>query len=768
MEKIHDFTAVRQLWGDVATKIDNNFAELAGKTGMLADLGKVASDEEAFSQAAVLAGNTGVCLICWHTDIESGYILQSAITPSVVMQLRLATDANGTSYMRKVQNGEASGWTEWPAGGVDEPSVEADADTVTLKNGADALYELAGASEEKAGIVTADDYSRMLNTQVVEMGDVPDEEGLIEKIKILCEYSTPRIVVYERGKGDKTTYYQGWLMLFNNVSGIKKHVVCFEASGNDTSYKNFSVYNFKWNENWEYVNKFELGDGAVAQEALEAANSAQQTAETAKSTADTAKQTAEGAKASAEGLTGEVTELGQQLDEVAADATGATDGLQQFMTQGILTQAPFPRATAAASGSFAAVGGDAPLKDGEIIPWTGWLTLVLCYTTTDSAAKVKLTGYAGPTLGKCELIGETAVAASEEPRVVRITGEHDYNPKRNGAPDACMDGSSYHVNVEVKSPNAGFTMLWAVVYESDEYGNPRRRGGSLREQIEGTLQSCPALALGRGTTTATVYNEKTGWFEVNGLVDMTFDDCLLVLNDFPAKTAINSLNNDFISHARTNNALQGIYNSGVNFNFYNDGGETLALGPQLRSSMSGFLNQNNNNNLIAILSYIRFQGANISAGSSLFCEKLESLAIKNISGSYSFAKNPSLSWDTWKYLIDNAAEGISEEGITVTVHADVYAKMTGGTVDDWGSLGTLASEKGVKLVSFGESGYPFLTRVLWHGYKRLENKINAATSGDIIYIHPDDRQKISAAQQDNWGTLVTLAAEKNITFAQAE
>ena len=98
----------------------------------------------------------------------------------------------------------------------------------------------------------------------------------------------------------------------------------------------------------------------------------------------------------------------------------------------------------------------------------------------------------------------------------------------------------------------------------------------------------------------------------------------------------------------------------------------------------------------------------------------------------------------------------------------MYAKLTGGTVDDWGSLGTLASEKGVKLVSFGESGYPFLTCVLWHGYKRLENKINEAVSGDTIYIHPDDRRKISAAQKDNWGTLVTLAAEKNITFAQAE
>ena len=790
MEKIHDFTDVRRLWGDVATKIDNNFAELAGKTGALADLGRVASDDEAFAQAAVLAGNTGVCLISWHTDIESGYILQSAITPNVVMQLRLATDVTGKSYMRKVQNGEAGEWEEWPSGGVDEPSVEADADLVTLKNGDTHLFEIGGATEERAGIVTADDYSRMLNKQVVNMGDVPNEEGLIEKIKILCDLNTPRIVVYERGKGDGATYYQGWLMLYNNVNGLKKHVVCFEASGNDTSYKNFSVYNFKWNENWEYVNKFELGDGAVAQEALEAANSAKttataaqrtaetanstagaaktaaegaaadaataksdaatakstaetasqtaetakSTADTAKSTADTAKQTAEGAKASADGLTGDVTAMGLS-QSFLADYAGSGEPV--------------------AAGASAVSVLTSTLQSGELVPWHGWFTLVACYTTEDAGAQL---GAVGTHEGSAEqvIVPMTRVSAGER-AVARLTADP-------GTRTVTLEGGDA-VEVRKLTTSGALTLHWAILYESDEYGNPRRRGGSLRAQIEGTLQSYTVSALGTSALTATVYNEKTGWFEVNGLVDMTFDDCLLVLKDFPAKTAISSLNNDYISHARTNNALQGIYNVGINFNFYNDGGETIALGPQICSSMFGYLYGNNNNNVRAILSYIRFTSANINNTTPLNCKNLESIAIKNISGSFSFAKCPSLSWDSWKYLIDNADEGIADGGITVTVHADVYAKMTGGTVDNWGSLGTLAEEKGVKLVAYGESGYPFLTRVLWHGYKRLENKINAAKSGDVIYLHPEDRQKIASAQKDDWAALVTAGAEKNISFA---
>lgn len=803
MEKIHDFTDVRRLWGDVATKIDNNFAELAGKTGALADLGRVASDDEAFAQAAVLAGNTGVCLISWHTDIESGYILQSAITPSVVMQLRLATDANGTSYMRKVQDGEAGKWTEWPTGGVDEPSVEADADTVTLKNGDTHLFEIGGATEEQAGIVTADDYSRMLNKQVVNMGDVPNEEGLIEKIKILCDLNTPRIVVYERGKGDGATYYQGWLMLFNNVNGLKKHVVCFEASGNDTSYKNLCVYNFnhKGTDAWEYVNKFELGDGAVAQEALEAAGAAQttaegaqrtaetanttagaaktaadgavkdaqaaqtaassasqtantasqtantakqtadtakstadtakQTADTAKSTADTAKQTAEGAKASAEGLTWDVTAMGLS---------------QSFLADYAGTGEPV------AAGAEAVSVLTSTLKKDELVPWHGWFTLVACYTTEDANAQICAVGKHGESAEQV-IVPLTKVSAGE-----RVVAKLTADP---GTRTVTLEGGDA-VEVRKLTTTGALTLHWAILYESDPYGNPRRRGGSEREMIEGVLNSYVNTGIHTGGISKARYNERTGWFEVNGLTDMTFDDCLAVLGDFAPKVKIEALNNDFTSSARTNNALQGIYDSRINFNFVNGCGEVICLGPQLRDNLFGFLYNNSNNGVIAILSYIRFQSNFTQGTSEINAVNLETVDFRDLHTNLSVKNLASLSYETFRFMIEFATNSAA---ITVTVHADVYGKMTGGTVDDWGSLGTLAEGKGVKLISYGESGYPFLTRVLWHGYKRLENKINAAKSGDVIYIHPDDRRKITEAQRDDWAALVTAGAEKQISFA---
>ena len=522
---------------------------------------------------------------------------------------------------------------------------------------------------------------------------------------------------------------------------------------------------------------------STAETASQTAETAKSTADTAKSTADTAKQTAEGAKASAEGLTGEVTELGQkveevsataneaqkgvtelgqQLDEVSADATGATDGLHQFMTLGILTQAPFPRATAEASGSFAAVGGDAALKDGEIIPWTGWLTLVLCYQTTDSAAKVKLTGYAGPTLGKCELIPETAVAASEEPRVVRITGEHDYNPKRIGSPDACMAGSSYHVNVEVKSPNAGLTMLWAVVYESDEYGNPRRRGGSLRQYIETFQTKLKGIGIEHP-----VYNENTGFFEANGLTDLTFDDMCAINSAGIVTISSSSLYSS--NKVRTNLISAPYHTISSNSQFFQTfqcyGNNSMEV-----FVMYGYGNSNINlnirdygfsgNKLRAILATIKTSGSRALTN----MPKLETVYIK-VDADKNFSYTDLISYDSLTYMINGS---INSSAITITVSSAVYSKLSGSTVENWGSLATLASGKNITLLAKGDTGYPFLTEVLWHSYAALQKKINDATNGSTIYIHKQDKQKITSSQQDNWGTLVRLAAEKNITFAQAE
>lgn len=464
-------------------------------------------------------------------------------------------------------------------------------------------------------------------------------------------------------------------------------------------------------------------------------------------------------------------------DSVRSDVAKISDTLSEYMSAGYLT-APFPRVSFVANDDFTGKQ-NVPLKDGEIIPWTGWLTMVLCYKTTDSAAKVKLTGYAGPTLGKCELIAETAVAASEEPRVVRITGEHDYNPKRNGSPDACMDGSSYHVNVEVKSPNAGFTMLWAVVYESDEYGNPRRRGGSERE----LLTRCNCIQIHDGITSTDTfinkylwskpaYNDNTGLFEMNGLVDLTWNDMRDIVENDPFDLSTPQTAGGVANAIRTYKTSRRHYNISASANvkyanYLQSKNEVFAVpspGYDMRQLTDTNASFYGNSNLRAILCVV-----NPSANPFELSTRIETFIFKELNKDITISASDYISYDSLAYMIDKAT---NSSAITVTVSATIYAKLSGSTIENWGDLKVLAGTKNVKLVAKGDAGYPFLKNVLWHSYAALNKKITDAANGDTIYINTADRYKLGdddrGAQADNWGTLVTLAAEKNITFAQAE
>ena len=58
------------------------------------------------------------------------------------------------------------------------------------------------------------------------------------------------------------------------------------------------------------------------------------------------------------------------------------------------------------------------------------------------------------------------------------------------------------------------------------------------------------------------------------------------------------------------------------------------------------------------------------------CYALESVLIYCLSVPISFAWSPKLSLDSVKCMIDNA---VSAAAITVTVHPDVFAKLTGDT-----------------------------------------------------------------------------------------
>ena len=67
------------------------------------------------------------------------------------------------------------------------------------------------------------------------------------------------------------------------------------------------------------------------------------------------------------------------------------------------------------------------------------------------------------------------------------------------------------------------------------------------------------------------------------------------------------------------------------------------------------------------------------SGAFDFCQSLEEVRIKNLAKSLNLASSPKLSLDSLAFMVENAA---NTTAITVTVHADVFAKLTGDTTNE--------------------------------------------------------------------------------------
>ena len=90
--------------------------------------------------------------------------------------------------------------------------------------------------------------------------------------------------------------------------------------------------------------------------------------------------------------------------------------------------------------------------------------------------------------------------------------------------------------------------------------------------------------------------------------------------------------------------------------------------------------------LKSVLGYLVLKGFAIMQSVPL----LQDIRIKSLADNFSIPDSPLLSLESMQYLINNAA---NTSAITVTVHADVYAKINDETNTDWHALLTLAQEK---------------------------------------------------------------------------
>ena len=188
------------------------------------------------------------------------------------------------------------------------------------------------------------------------------------------------------------------------------------------------------------------------------------------------------------------------------------------------------------------------------------------------------------------------------------------------------------------------------------------------------------------------YNESTGFCEIyNEIFDIKADEALAML-----ETRISTLNGYDNRYKRNGKiranicGLSLVNNEAISCESIANSSSTLEV---------LCLNQNSQNYAISMArnmlanSRVRkvFPAFSFSSGANtsnaFVCYYLEEISIKGLSASIKFSSSR-LKQESLRYMVDNAA---NTSAITITVHADVYAKLQG----EWSDIMTDAAERNI-------------------------------------------------------------------------
>lgn len=213
-----------------------------------------------------------------------------------------------------------------------------------------------------------------------------------------------------------------------------------------------------------------------------------------------------------------------------------------------------------------------------------------------------------------------------------------------------------------------------------------------------TQQGNRALYVAAGA----VYNEQTGFYELNGLTDITEEQMKVIYVQTHHVTRQTDLSGVF---ANANNIR-------TNYPFKIDGGYKQVL---CHATFAGCTNievvaftKSTNNvfyssrvnylfqhcrKLKEVIGIIRMDYANSSEkykNTFYQCTSLVRVSLRGVKYDISFSDSPLISLESLQFMITNAA---NTSPITVTVHADVYAKIQDESQADWHALIETAAAK---------------------------------------------------------------------------
>lgn len=99
--------------------------------------------------------------------------------------------------------------------------------------------------------------------------------------------------------------------------------------------------------------------------------------------------------------------------------------------------------------------------------------------------------------------------------------------------------------------------------------------------------------------------------------------------------------------------------------------------------------------LVTIVGGMTFENKNNNAALT-GCKSLQEIRIKQLRYNVNLKGSPLLTLESFQYLVENAT---NTSAITVTVHADVYAKLTDPQQADWYAVNTAAQGKQISFAT---------------------------------------------------------------------
>lgn len=289
-----------------------------------------------------------------------------------------------------------------------------------------------------------------------------------------------------------------------------------------------------------------------------------------------------------------------------------------------------------------------------------------------------------------------------------------------------VDAAKQAMTATEEARNAATEARKATTAANDAAQNIEQNLSEKQDKTDNTLQTsdktvvggineantkaadAPTLALRKLYIEAgAVYNEETGYYELNGLTDITEEQILAIYNE-----KINISDGDlsykfFSSNIRTNIAISYNdfgYSNDLNalYAFSDSDIEVVSLGIRpavwVENMMYCFQRCAKLKRINTILYDIGDKNTNVFYRTFLEAPLLEYVHIKT-KHKISFQDSPLINYESVSYLIANAA---NTSAITVTVHPTTYSYLTGtaqpteqvgGTSEQWQAILTTASER---------------------------------------------------------------------------